>query len=148
MRILPIFLFFAIAGFWACQKHPVGDTLVAKNNLSYGDSVFYLKSTSYTVAPVNAKAGTYTAFPNNLKIDHATGAITVTLKDADGQSQTGLRYKIKFTSAGNEADSTYITISGINYIDKFYDLSKNDSIIYPVYNADVSKELPAGNYSI
>jgi hypothetical protein len=148
MRILPILLLFTIASFWACQKHPVSDVTVASNKLSYGDSVLYLKSTSYTVSPTNAKAGSYTAFPNNLNIDNTTGTITVTLKGTDGQSQTGLRYKIKFTSAANEVDSTYLTISGINYIDRFYDLSKNDSIIYPIYNADVSKELPSGNYSI
>src|SRR4051812_32068944 len=112
MRILPILLLFTIAGFWACKKHAVGDTPPATNKLSYGDSVFYLKSTSYTVAPINPKAGSYAAFPNNLKIDNTTGVITVTLKDKAGESQTGLRYKIKFTSANNEVDSAYITISG------------------------------------
>ena len=147
MRTLSILIILTSAGFWACKKHPVSDNPPVTNKLSYGDSVFFLKSTSYTVAPVNSKAGTYAAFPDNLMIDKTTGAITITQKDNDGQSQTGLRYKIKFTS-GTEVDSTYITISGISYVDRFYDLSKNDSIIYPIYNADVSKELPAGNYSI
>jgi hypothetical protein len=148
MRTFPILIFITIASLLACKKHSVTDNPPANNKLGYGDSVFYLKTTTYTVSPINAKAGTYTAFPNNLKIDNATGAITVILKGNDGQSQTGLRYKINFTSVNNEMDSTYITISGITYIDRFYDLSKNDSIIHPIYNADILKELPPGNYNI
>lgn len=145
--LIPILVIFL---FSACKKHPATDNPINNNNnkLSYGDSVFYLKSTSYSLSPVNAKSGTYSAFPDNLNINNATGAITVSLKGKDGQSQTGLRYKIKFTSTNNEVDSTYITISGITYIDRFYDLSKNDSIISPIYNADLAKELPAGNYNL
>jgi hypothetical protein len=147
MRILPILILVATTGFWACKKHSVTDHQTIQK-INYGDSVFYLKSTSYTVAPIDAKAGTYSAFPDNLKIDNNTGVITVTLKGTDGQSQTGLRYKIKYSNSSNQTDSTYITISGINYVDRFYDLSKNDSIIYPIYNADILKELPSGNYNL
>jgi hypothetical protein len=151
MRTLSIQILVILASLQACNKHSVTNPLstnpAASNRLSYGDSVFYLKSGSYTIAPVKAKAGTYTAFPNNLNINSATGVITVSLKGNDGQSQTGLRYKIKFASTNNEVDSTYITISGITYVDRFYELPKNDSIIYPIYNADVSKELPPGTYS-
>jgi hypothetical protein len=114
--------------------------------LKYSDSVFYLKSTDYTVTPLSGKTGTYTAFPDNLKINSSTGAITVTLKGTDGESQTGLRYRIKFTS-GSEVDSTYITLSGVTYVDRFYYLAQNDSIISPIYNADLSKVLPAGSFS-
>src|SRR4029078_633013 len=151
MRTLSILILITFACFSACKKHSVTDqstTNGSNNKLSYGDSIFYLKAASYTVSPVNSKTGTYSAFPDNLSINSTTGAITVSLKGRDGESQTGLRYKIKFTSASNETDSTYITISGITYIDRFYDLSKNDSIVYPVYNADILKQLPAGNYNI
>jgi hypothetical protein len=150
MKTLSILLLVMIFSFLACQKHEATDnpTNPTNSKLSYGDSIFYLKSSSYTISPATAKTGTYTAFPNNLNINSSTGAITVTLKGNDGQSQTGLRYKIKFTSASNETDSTYITISGITYVDRFYDLSKNDSIIYPIYNADISKQLPVGNYNV
>jgi hypothetical protein len=149
MRILPVLLLFISAGFWACKKHTTRDNpATTTTKLSYGDSVFYLKSTSYTIAPVNSQPGTYSVFPNNLKIDNATGAITVAVKGNDGQSQTGLRYKIKFTSSNNEVDSTYIIISGITYIDRFYFLSKSDSIISPVYNADLRNGLPSGNYNL
>lgn len=148
MKIPPALILIATVSLLACKKNSVTNNSSASNKLGYGDSVFYLQSTSYIVSPVNAKAGTYSAFPANLNINSTTGAITVALKGNDGQSQTGLRYKIKFTSTSNEVDSTYITISGITYIDRFYDLSKNDSIIYPIYNADMSKELPSGNYNI
>jgi hypothetical protein len=147
MNKAPILYFATILFLLACKKNSVKDNLSTNSKLSYGDSVFYLKSTSYAVSPVNGKQGTYSAFPDNLNINSSTGAITVSLKGNDGQSQTGLRYKIKFTSPNNETDSTYIIISGINYIDRFYDLAKNDSIIYPIYNADILKELPAGSYT-
>lgn len=148
MRILFVLILVIFVSFLSCKKNSVRENSPTASKLSYGDSVFYLKTSSYTITPVNAKAGTYTAFPDNLQIDKSTGAITIGVKGSDGQSQTGLRYKIKFTSANNEVDSTYIVISGITYVDRFYDLSKNDSIIYPVYNANISKELPPGNYNL
>jgi hypothetical protein len=148
MKIVPAFAFFLVASFFACKKKTVTDNpQPSTSKLNYGDSVFYLKSAGYVISPVNAKSGTYSAFPNNLNINSTTGAITVSLKGNDGQSQTGLKYKVKFTSANNEIDSTYITIAGITYVDRFYTLSRNDSIIYPIYNADISKELPAGSFS-
>lgn len=148
MKIVPVFIFLIVASLIACKKKPANDNPQPSNNkLNYGDSVFYLKSTAYVISPVNARTGSYSAFPNNLDINSTTGAINVSLKGNDGQSQTGLRYKIKFTSTNNEVDSTYITIAGITYIDRFYTLSKNDSIIYPIYNADISKELPPGSFS-
>src|SRR4051812_2965478 len=77
------------------------------SKLTYGDSVFHLRSANYSIAPLNGKKGTYTAFPDNLRIDNTTGAITVGLKGTDGESQTGLWYKITYrSSTGNEVDST------------------------------------------
>lgn len=148
MKILPTLIFATLVLVLACKRSSVTNNPPPSNNkLSYGDSIFYLKNASYVISPVNAKAGSYIAFPTNLDINAATGAVTVSLKGNDGQSQTGLRYKIKFTSATNEVDSTYITISGITYIDRFYNLSQNDSLINPIYNADVSKEMPTGNFT-
>lgn len=148
MKIVPVLLLFTFTYLVACKKKPVTDTSQPSNNsFNYGDSLFYLRTASYVVSPVNAKTGTYSAFPSNLNINSTTGAITIGLKGNDGQSQTGLRYKIKFTSPNNQVDSTYITISGITYIDRFYNLSKNDSIISAIYNADISKEIPAGSYT-
>lgn len=130
-----------------CGCLPPPDSTPSAQQLSYGDSVLYLKSSDYTVIPKNNRTGTYTAFPDNLLINRNTGAITVTVKGNDGQSQTGMRYKVTFTS-GNEVDSTFITLSGITYVDKFYQLNLSDSIIYPVYNADFRQSIPPGDYDI
>ena len=115
----------------------------------YADSIFYLKAASYDVSPVNPRAGTYTAFPGNLLIDPNTGKITVKWMGQGLESQTGLRYKINFTSTdGSVKDSTYVVLAGINYLDQIYYLSQNDSIISPVYNAKLGNALPTGTYGI
>lgn len=125
--------------------HPIA----GNTRLSYGDSIFYLRNSAYSISPTQTKAGTYSAYPDNLKIDPATGAITVDVPGNDGNSQTGLWYKIKFRSAASgETDSTMILLSGLTYIDKFYQLAQNDSIISPIYNADPAKAIPSGNYDL
>jgi hypothetical protein len=117
--------------------------------LVYSDSVFYLKNTDYSISPLQKANGTYTAFPDNLQIDRNTGVITITQKGTDGESQTGMWYKIKYRSTdGNQSDSTLILLSGITYLDRFYNLAEGDSIIYPIYNADDSKPIPPGNYDL
>jgi hypothetical protein len=132
---------------FSCKKSSNNNN--GKAQLAYGDSIFYLKSNDYTISPLNGKAGTYEAFPGNLLIDNTTGTITVALKGKDGQSQTGLKYKITFRpSIGDFTDSAFITLSGINYLDAFHYVSQNDSIISPAYNANTSLLLPNGNYSI
>lgn len=120
-----------------------------KYALTYGDSIFYLKGSDYTISPLVKGTGTYTAFPDNLQIDKTTGVVTVALKGTDGQSQTGMWFKIGFKSAdGSISDSTLVMISGLTYVDKFYNLSQNDSIIYPIYNGNPSKAIPQGNYDL
>lgn len=117
--------------------------------LTYGDSVFYLKGGDYTIRPVANPRGSYTAFPNNLTLNKATGEITVTGKGTDGESQTGTWYRITFCSeAGDVVDSSFIMLSGITYLDRFYYMSQNDSIIQPIYNGDPAQALPAGNYDL
>ena len=93
-----------------CSKNHSGCMdLKANQKLSYGDSVFYLTNSDYTIAPLHAKAGTYTAFPDNLVIDKSTGKINVTVKGADGESQTGMWYRITYkANTGKETDTTYI----------------------------------------
>ncbi len=135
--------------FSSCKKPVDTDPPASSQRLSYGDSIFYVKNQAYQVTPVNAKPGTYTAFPGNLLIDNATGRITVGIIGNGLESQTGLRYKIKYQSSdGAEVDSTYIVLAGINYLDKIYYLSQNDSIIYPLYNARLSNPIPGGTYGI
>ena len=133
-----------------CSKNNIG-CLDSKANqkLSYGDSVFYLKNSDYIITPLNGRTGIYTAFPNNLAIDKSTGKITVTVKGTDGESQTGMWYRITYKAdTGKETDTTYILLSGLTYIDKFYRLSQNDSILSPIYNGDMANALPSGNYDI
>ena len=158
------FIFITVLALMACKKNSVTNLTGNSNSnpdstkitpppsnsplFKYSDSVFYLKNSSYTVAPTSTKTGTYTVYPNNLVIDKNTGAITVTLKGKDGESQTGLRYKINFKATTGETDSTYIIISGITYLDKFYYLSQNDTVIAPVYNCDVAANTPSGNYDL
>lgn len=132
-----------------CKKNSGTGNSSGSSKLSYGDSIFYLKGQNYEISPNITEAGTYTAFPENLLIDKTTGKITVALMGNGRESQTGLRYKIKFKATGsNYVDSTYIVLAGINYLDKIYYLSQNDSIISPIYNADLFKNLPSGTFGI
>jgi len=139
------FILFSGCAKKACDCDPPGPG----SKLSYVDSVFYLKSTAYTVSPRLSKPGRYTAFPDNLVINPNTGAITITQKGTDGESQTGMWYKVYYRSdSGNEVDSTTILLSGLTYVDQFYNLSQNDSIIRPIYNGNPANAIPSGNYNL
>jgi hypothetical protein len=106
--------------------------------LSYGDSILYLRpqSDDYIVYPTQVREGTFTGFPEGIEIDDHTGAINVT------DSETGLRYRITHTAPNGTQTSTLVVLSGITYTDKFYNLSQNDTIALPVYNALESRILP------
>ena len=106
--------------------------------LSYGDSIIYLRPSSgdYVVYPVSTREGIYSGFPEGIEIDDKTGAINVS------KSETGLRYRITHTTPGGKETTTKVVISGINFPDKFYNLSANDTLALPVYNAMASRELP------
>ncbi|HVF97009.1 MAG TPA: hypothetical protein VM871_06800 [Flavisolibacter sp.] len=131
-----------------CDKKNFYGQPTEKARLMYADSVFYLETNEYTIKPLSRSIGTYTAFPDNLEIDRRTGAITVTQNGTDGESQTGLWYKITYRSPANQVDSAMVLISGITYIDKFYTLTQGDSIIYPIYNGNPANVLPPGNYDL
>ena len=152
MRILLALIIFFSASILvvtSCTKDPDNNNTGNNDRLSYGDTVFYVKNQSYVISPNFTEPGTYSAFPENLLIDPVTGKITVTITGKGDESQTGLKYKIKFQAANSgKVDSTYITIGGINYLDQVYYLSQNDSIIKPVYNANINKALPTGTYGI
>jgi hypothetical protein len=147
--LINFILIIIISIVYACNKKGRENNGITNTPLSYGDSVFYVGAQDYVISPVNTRVGTYSAFPDNLVIDKATGRITVKVMGLGAESQTGLRYKIKFQPEGTgQADSTYIVIAGINYLDRVYRLSQNDTIIYPIYNADISTPLPAGTYGL
>ena len=107
--------------------------------LAYKDSIIYLKDDildNYIVEPLKSPVGIYTGFPDGIEIDSATGKINVS------ESETGLRYRITYTSPKGETSSTTIVLSGMNFKDKFYRLSQGDSLAFPIYNASVARVLP------
>ncbi len=107
-------------------------------SLSYGDSIIYLQPQAgdYIVSPTVARAGSYTGFPEGIEIDDQTGAINVS------KSETGLRYLVTYTAPDGREAKTTVVLSGITFTDKYYHLSQNDSIAFPVYNANPDRVLP------
>lgn len=106
--------------------------------LSYGDSIIYLKPSAgdYIISPVKYRAGIYSGFPEGIEIDDATGAINVS------KSETGLRYRITHISPQGDTTKTMVVLSGITFTDHFYILSTGDTVAHPVYNASPSRVLP------
>jgi hypothetical protein len=106
--------------------------------LSYGNSILYLKNqpTDYIVYPTQQRAGTYSAFPEGIELDDNTGAINIS------DSETGLRYRITHTAPNGDTTSTVVLLSGIQFVDKFYNLSQNDSIASPIYNGSAINPVP------
>lgn len=107
-------------------------------NLSYGDSIIYLKPVSgdYIINPLVHREGIYSGFPDGIEIDDITGAINVS------KSETGLRYRITHTSPQGRVTTTMVVLSGITFTDHFYRLSNGDSVAHPVYNANPDRILP------
>jgi len=121
---------------FSCNKP--SDNLTGDYQLSYGDSILYLRPVAgdYIVYPLTTRAGEYEGFPEGIEIDVKTGAINVS------KSETGLRYRITHTSPDGIKTTTKVVLSGINFTDKFYHLSTNDTIALPVYNSLESRPLP------
>lgn len=136
--IIPAFILLAASLVWLSCNKPVTDQPVGPYALSYGDSILYLRPSAgdYIVSPTIHRDGVYEGFPEGIEIDGSTGAINVT------KSETGLRYRIKHTATDGTVTTAIIVLSGITFFDKFYNLSQNDSIALPVYNALASRALP------
>ena len=114
----------------SCHKDPSGSTGGGGANptsykLSYPDSVIYPlgeQANVQIISPLTVKTGTYSSFPEGLDMDLVTGNINV------HESETGIRYRVYFTSTDNSIkDSTLITISGLNYLDGVYKINAADS---------------------
>ncbi|HEY6502971.1 MAG TPA: hypothetical protein VIZ28_03260 [Chitinophagaceae bacterium] len=123
---------------WLSCNKPSDGGPAGAYNLSYGDSIIYLKQQAgdYLVKPIEYRAGTYEGFPDGIEIDDNTGEINVS------KSETGLRYRITHTAPDGTVTTTKVVLSGITFPDKYYYLSQNDSIAFPVYNADPARILP------
>lgn len=131
----------------ACKKDG-NNAVPGTAKFGYRDSIFYLKTTDYTISPIVARTGKYTALPADLNLDEKSGAITVGVKGKDGvNSQTGLRYRVVFTAPDGSSDTTHIVLAGINYQDKIYYLSQNEKQVIPLYNASGTTPSPGGIFS-
>jgi hypothetical protein len=131
----------------ACNKSSNENNIVTPPNtgnglkLSYPDSVIYMTGQQdQIVSPLDQRAGTYFSFPEGLSLNPTTGAINVTKSDG------GLKYRVSFAATGKtDTVSTFIVISGINYLDGFYNIATGDSILKPVFNANKSAAIPGIN---
>lgn len=133
---LPI-LFLLLAGITACRKNKAGGDPPESFTFSYGDSVIYPNGGALRVMPLTPMAGSYQAFPEGIEIDDQTGEIDV------AKSETGLRYRITFTPKNStKTYSTVVLLAGINYLDAFYNISKNDTVSRAIYNGDPAKAVP------
>lgn len=116
---------------WSCTKNKTGEE--KPYVLSYGDSIFYVNpdlGSDFVIRPTEVRPGTYIGFPDGVEIDDDDGSIKI------NNSESGLRYKITHISPEGDSTSTLIVISGLNFLDKIYNLSNNDTLAIPIYNAN------------
>ena len=108
------------------------------STFAYPDTIFVIKpGQTNLVSPLNELRGTYKSSPNGLAINASTGVIDV------NASETGLKYKVSFTPTGTEqVCDFFVTISGVNYLDGIYILSRNEITAAPVYNGVPGLPLP------
>jgi hypothetical protein len=143
----------------ACQKSnlssseslafiSLNDTLInsalVTDTLSYGDSVFSAsvvgteKRILPTIRPL--QPGRFAASLPGLDLDTITGRINIS------RSESGLRYQVYYLSPTNKLiASTSVTIAGIDYQDRIYDLSSNapeEQFATPIYNMRPGTPLP------
>ena len=129
--------------FFACKKDK--RVIVIKStvpvSLLYTDSVFYINAANKNlIEPKSTETGTFTSTPDGLQIDANTGEIDI------NKSETGLKYIVSFTSSGTgETHSSPLIISGINYLDKIFNLSAGDSVANAIYNANSRLPIPGQN---
>jgi len=129
----------------ACNKQTEeGERYKGPYKVSYGDSILYKtgKATDNIIFPEGRRCGRFSSFPQGLQIDEKTGAINISA------SETGLRYRITYTSPLGEISSSFIILSGVNYVDAYFKLYSNDSIVNPVYDAHAAKAMPAASFDI
>lgn len=122
----------------ASYHHTGSATDTTCNVLQYSDTIFYINDEEINLElPKGQPAGTFTSSYQGLALDPVTGAIDV------NASETGLRYQVTFTSSDSTTVCrTYITISGINYLDGIYKISDVDSLLKPVYNYRPGSAIP------
>lgn len=108
----------------------------------YSDTLFFYReqATPYVESPTTAQTGAYGAFPNGLNINATTGAIDV------NASLSGLKYRVWFVKAGTSDTCTrFVTISGVDFASRLYQLPANETIASPFYNANRLAGSPCGD---
>ena len=149
-RINLLLLLFLLLLNESCTKQPATTTTppppppgISKDSaFNYGDSIFYRKDQSddYIITPFNASRGKYFSFPDGLVLDGNSGEVNIS------KSETGLKYAIAYIPDGKTDTSlAFITISGINYADGFYNLADGDSIAHSIYDAIPGAGIPGIN---
>lgn len=100
------------------------------NGFSYPDTLFFKsnQAENLIIPATNLLTGTYGVRPEGLSINASTGAINVTL------SESGLKYKVYFVPT-NTIDTCFkfVTISGVDYLSKIYNLNNNEDFATPSY---------------
>lgn len=114
---------------------------VTSNTFRYTDAVFYYREQpeDYVEMPLKNQAGTYGASPKGLAIDPNTGAINI------NKSESGLTYRVWFKPSGSsETLSSEVTIAGINFKSRIYNLSAGDVVAKSFYNIQHNVAAPFG----
>lgn len=118
----------------------IGNTSAA-GTLRYSSPVFYYReqTEAYIESPQKNQSGTYGASPKGLVINPTTGAIDV------NKSESGLTYQVWFKPTGSsEASLSEVTIAGINFQSRIYNLSSGDVFAKPLYNVQNNLAAPFG----
>jgi hypothetical protein len=120
----------------AVVPFPQNFTMNCPSGPDYGDSILYTQPTNgnsdYIVTPVNNPGtGRYLSWPEGMVIDSSTGAINLS------QSEVGERYMIGFVKRGTtDTCLKTLILGGASYVDSIYNLSKNDTLAHPYFDAN------------
>lgn len=101
----------------------------------YKDTLIYNESKNgkdFIVKPINNPGlGKYYSWPQGMSLDSLTGSINVS------QSETGLMYRIGFVRTGSRDTCIQtLRLAGASYIDSIYNLSKNQTLAIPYFDAN------------
>lgn len=107
-------------------------------DFAYSDTLVHINLESDNlIVPTKNLSGTFEAIPQGLVLDGLTGEIDV------NNSESGLKYKITFKPTNGAPEcSTFLTISGVNYLDAVYILEENQRFAVPIFNSDPLASTP------
>lgn len=118
----------------------IGNTSAA-GILRYSSPVFFYReqAEAYIESPQKNQSGTYGASPKGLVINPTTGTIDV------NKSESGLTYQVWFKPTGSsEISLSEVTIAGINFQSRIYNLASGDIFAKPLYNVQNHLAAPFG----